>query len=208
MGQTSKCALIIADGREEAVLPGRFDSKDSSSTMIEYVLDSVWTVVDEILVIFNREPELALIESIAPFGVKVAVDREGSGTLSKIVVGLKACNSEDCLVVPVSNPFIKPNVIYQLFQEVKTSDAAIPRWSDGALELLLAVYKKKPFLKAAAGREQDDLQRLVEDLYAVTFVQIEENLKSLDPDLLSFFKVKNDADFSKARSIASSQEGH
>ncbi len=208
MGQTSKCALIIADGREEALLPGRFDSKESSSTLIEYVLDSVWTVVDEIIIIFNKEPDLSLIESIAPFGVKVAIDKEGSGTLSKVMVGLRACNSEDCLVVTVSNPFIKPNVIYQLFQEVKTHDAAIPRWADGTLEPLLAVYKRRPFLKAAAGRERDDLKTLIDDLFAVTFVQIEENLKPLDPDLLSFFRVKDDEDFSRARTIASSQEGH
>ena len=206
MGQTSKCALIIADGREEALLPGRFDSGESSSTMMQYVLDSVWTVIDEILVIFNKEPKLSLIEDIVPFGVEVAIGKDGDEMHSKIAVGLKACNSEDCLVVTVSNPFVKPNVIYQLFQEVKTYDAAIPRWANGKLEPLLAVYKRKAFLKAAAGRERDDLKALIDDLYAVSFVQIEENLKSLDPDLLSFFKVKNDKDFSRARMIAS-QEG-
>ena len=174
--------------------------------MIEYVLDSVWTVVDEILVIFNKEPDLSLIESITSFGVKIAIDKDGDGMLSKIVVGLMACNSEDCLVVTVSNPFIKPNIIYQLFQEVKTYDAAIPRWANGTLEPLLVVYKRGPFLKAAAGRERDELGSLIDDLYSVSYVQIEENLKFLDPDLLSFFKVKNDEDFSRARTIAS-QEG-
>ena len=208
MGQTNKCALIIADGREEDRLPGRFESRESSSTLMQYVLDSVWTVADDILVTFAKEPSLTLIESIAPFGVKLTVDRVGTGALLMIVSGLNASSSENCLVVSVSTPFVKPNVIFQLFEEVRSHDAAVPRWADGRIEPLLAVYKKKAFLKAAAARRGDDLQALIDDLYAVTFVSIEEKLKPLDPDLLSFFKITSDADFTRAKAIATTQEGY
>lgn len=205
MGQTSKCALIVADGKEADLLPGRFDSRDSRSTFLQYVLDSVWTVVDEILVVFAKEPKLSLVETIAPFGVKIAIDRNGSSILTRIAAGFKACNSENCFVVPTSSPFVKPNVVFQLFEELRSYDAAIPKWKEGGVEPLLAVYKKKPFLKAVTSVTGDDMEALIENLYAVTFVSVEDKLQPLDPELLSFFKVSSGKDLERAKLIATAE---
>jgi molybdopterin-guanine dinucleotide biosynthesis protein A len=205
LGQTSKCALIVADGKEGDLLPGRFDSRDSRSTLLQYVLDSVWTVVDEILVVFAKEPKLSLVESIAPFGVKIAIDRNGSSILSRITAGFKACNSENCFIVPTSTPFVKPNVVFQLFEELRSFDAAIPKWRAGGVEPLLAVYKKKPFLKAVTNVRGDEMEALIENLYAVTFVSVEDKLQPLDPELLSFFRVSNGKDLERAKSIATAE---
>ncbi|MBI2649410.1 MAG: NTP transferase domain-containing protein [Thaumarchaeota archaeon] len=205
MGQTSKCALIVADGKEADLLPGRFDSRDSKSTFLQYVLDSVWTVVDEILVVFAKEPKLSLVETIAPFGVKIAIDRNGSSILTRIAAGFKACNSENCFVLPTSSPFVKPNVVFQLFEELRSYDAAIPKWKEGGVEPLLAVYKKKPFLKAVTSVMGDDMEALIENLYAVTFVSVEDKLQPLDPELLSFFRVSNGKDLERAKSIATAE---
>jgi molybdopterin-guanine dinucleotide biosynthesis protein A len=201
LGQTNKCALIIADGKEDDPLPGRFDYKGYRSTFLHYVLDSVWTVVDEILIVFAKEPKLSLVETIAPFGVKIAVDRNGSSILSRMVAGFRACNSESCFVIATSSPFVKPNVVFQLFEEARGFDAAVPRWPEGRIEPFLAVYKKKPFLKAVASMNTEDIASLIEDLYAVTFIDIEEKLKPLDPELHSFFKVSGAKDLERAESI-------
>jgi molybdopterin-guanine dinucleotide biosynthesis protein A len=119
---------------------------------------------------------------------------------------MRACNSEDCLVATVSRPFLKPNVAFKLFEAIGSHDAAVPRWKDKTTEPLLAVYRKKPFLKAAPKARGGRMDSVIDDLYAVTFVEIEETLRPLDPDLLSFFKVKTDADFKKAKIIALAQE--
>jgi len=204
MPLTNKCAVVVTDGRENSLLPSRFAGK-TKSTLLQYVLDSVWTVADEILVIFDKEPSLSLIETIAPFGVKVAVDRNGSSLLSRIVAGFKATHSENCLVVPSSAPFIKPNVIFQLFESVRGFDAAVPKWKNGKLEPLLAVYSKKAFLRAATHSKNRVLSSLVDKLYAVSYVDIEKFLRPLDPELYSFFRVKDEQDLGKARRIAQSK---
>jgi len=201
---TNKCTVVVTDGMESSLIPSRFDGK-GKSTLLQYVLDSVWTVTDEILVIFEKDPSLSLIETIAPFGVKVAIDREGSSVLSRIVAGFKATLSEECLVVSSSAPFIKPNVIFQLFESVRGLDAAVPKWKDGRLEPLLAVYSKKAFLRAAAHSKKRVLTSLLGNLYAVSYVEIESNLKPLDPDLYSFFRVKDGRDLKKAIRIAQSR---
>ena len=202
---TNKCAVVVTDGMEKSLLPSRFGEK-ATSTLLQYVLDSVWTVADEILVIFDEDPGLPLIEAIAPFGVKVAIDRDGSSPLSRIVAGFKATHAEDCLVVPSSAPFIKPNVIFQLFESVKGFDAAVPKWRSGKIEPLLAAYNKKAFLRAAArGKKKTVLSSLIEKLSSVSYVDVEKFLKPLDPELYSFFRVKDERDLRKARRIAQSR---
>jgi len=159
-----------------------------------------------ILVIFDEDPGLSLIETIAPFGVKVAIDRDGSSVLSRIVAGFKATHAENCLVVPSSAPFIKPNVIFQLFESVRGFDAAVPRWRSGKIEPLLAAYNKKAFLRAAArSKKKKVLGSVVEKLSAISYVDVEKFLKPLDPELYSFFRVKDERDLRKARRIAQSR---
>ncbi|TLX98586.1 MAG: hypothetical protein E6K89_00895 [Thaumarchaeota archaeon] len=185
---TNKCAVVVNDGMENSLLPSRFGER-ASSTLLQYVLDSVWTVADEILVIFDEDPGLSLIETIAPFGVKVAIDRDGSSVLSRIVAGFKAT----------------PNVIFQLFESVRGFDAAVPRWGSGKIEPLLAAYNKKAFLSAAARSKKKVLSSLVDKLSAVSYVDVEKFLKPLDPELYSFFRVKDERDLRKARRIAQSR---
>src|SRR5437870_5388507 len=202
---TNKCAVVVNDGMENSLLPSRFGEK-ATSTLLQYVLDSVWTVADEILVIFDEDPGLPLIESIAPFGVKVAIDRAGGSLLSRIVAGFKATHAENCLVVPSSAPFIKPNVIFQLLVSVRGFDAAVPRWRSGKIEPLLAAYNRKAFLRAAArSKKKKVLGSVVKKLSAISFVYVEKFLKPLDPELYSFFRVKDERDLRKARRIAQSR---
>ena len=201
---TNKCAVVVTDGMENSLLPSRFGEK-ATSTLLQYVLDSVWTVADEILVIFDRDPGLPLIEAIAPFGVKLAIGRDGSSPLSRIVAGFKATKAEECLVVPSSAPFVKPNVILQLFESVRGFDAAIPKWRSGKIEPLLAAYNKKAFMRAAARSKKKTLSSLLDKLSRVSFVDVEKFLKPLDPELYSFFRVKDERDLRKARRIAQSK---
>jgi molybdopterin-guanine dinucleotide biosynthesis protein A len=203
MQQTNKCALVIADGKESRVLKARAPLAEGNSTFLQYVLDSVWTVVDELIVVFDKEPKLSLIEAIAPFGVKIAIHKDSSSDLSKIIAGLKASRSENCFVVPSSSPFVKPNVVFELFQDAKGFDAAIPKWKDGKIEPLLAVYSRKALLRASSSLKKKTIDALVDNLYAVSFVEIEKKLRLLDPELHSFFRVRTDRDMKKAEKIAS-----
>ena len=198
----NKCALILTDGKEGVKLPSRF-GEPSESTVLEYVLDSVWTVADEIFVIFGSEPSLSTVESIAPFGVKAVIGRTGKSELSMLIEGFRASTSDSCLVVVSRSPFVKPSVLFQLFESIRGFDAAIPRWKSGRSEPLLSVYGRKAFLKAASGLKKPTLQELVGGLYDVRYVSIEELLLPIDPDLESFFRIKTDSDLKRARKLAS-----
>lgn len=185
-------------------MPRRFSDPKHQSVLLEYVLDAVWTVVDEMNILFTQEPALELVEVIAPFGVKMVI-REGKGdTVDALVTGFKVSHSDHCIVVPENVPFLKPNVIYALFEAAREVDAAIPRWSDGRAEPLLAVYRRKAFVRAASQYENiTDVQELADNLPAVRYVDIEQELRPLDPELHSFFKVESEQSLEQARAIMS-----
>ena len=109
-------------------------------------------------------------------------------------------------MVGASSPFLKPSVLFQLFESARGFDAAIPRWKDGKTEPLLSVYSRKAFLRASSGIKRKTLPGLVSNLYGVSYVGIEEFILPLDPELHSFFRVRGDGDLRKARAIASSRK--
>jgi molybdopterin-guanine dinucleotide biosynthesis protein A len=204
MSYVSARAAVILDTQPD-VEQASTDYLDSAkqNTLLEYVLDAVWTVADQIYVVFRREPDLALVEAISPFGVKVIVHREDSSIVSAVVSGLQAAKAEHCFVVSGDAPFIKPNVIHALFEAARNYDAAIPRWANGNIEPLTSVYATKAFLKVANRASIAKMSSVIDNLYAVKYVGVEEELKSLDPDLYSFMAVNKADDMERARTIAS-----
>jgi molybdenum cofactor guanylyltransferase len=204
VGPVNKCALILTDGKEGRTLPSRF-GEPSNSTLLEYVLDSVWTVADEIFVIFGAEPDVTLMEGIAPFGVKAVIDRDGGDPFSMMMAGVKASSSDNCILVPSDAPFVKPSVLFHLFESVRGFDAAIPRWRDGRTDPLFSVYSRKAVLRAAPGLKNRTVTGLVDGLDAACYVNVEELLTPIDPDLESFFRVRTESDLTRAKGMASSK---
>ncbi len=195
----ARSAIIAAWGKEEDKLPKRFLQPEEESTVLEYLLDAVWTVADSIYVIFKREPNLKLIEAISTFGVKIIIENQASSLLSSLLTGFKASRSEYCLVLRENTPFLKPSVLHMLFEAAKGYEAALPRWSSGKLEPLLAVYRRKSFITVSSKLQQDDLLLVVDSLYSIRYIDVEREIKPLDPDLESFFTIKSEEDLAKAK---------
>jgi molybdopterin-guanine dinucleotide biosynthesis protein A len=198
--QPARSAIVVAWGREEGKLPKRFFQPEEESTVLEYLLDAVWTVADAIYVIFRKEPSLKLIEAISTFGVKIIIENKDQTVVSSLLMGFKASRSEHCLVLRENMPFIKPSVLHALFEFAKGYDAAIPKWSNGRLEPLLAVYRRKSFITVASKlQSEDNLLPVVDNLYSIRYVSVENEIRPLDPDLESFFTINSEEDLAKAR---------
>lgn len=201
-------AVIFASGMEEKTISRHF-APEEKGTLLEYVLDSVWTVADELFVVFDHEPKLPMIESISPFGVKV-LTTNGQTPIQTICSAFKSAKSEHCLLVTERVPFLKPNVALTLFESARGYDLAIPRWKDGRTEPMLAAYRKNAFTRLVGswkgtfgGNARKDVSALVEQLFAVKYVSVENELKEVDPELDSFLDVKDERSLQAARAKAS-----
>src|SRR5579864_5134851 len=138
-------AIIFASGMEEKTISRHF-SPDEQGTLLEYVLDSVWTVADELNVVFAIEPKLSIVEGISSFGARVLTTPKGESSLKAIFNAFRSSRAEHCLLVTERVPLLKPNVALSLFENAHGFDLAIPQWKSGKLEPLLAVYRSKTLL--------------------------------------------------------------
>ena len=167
-------------------------------------------MADELFVVFSREPKLSMIEAISPFGVKVLTVPRNQSAVRSIADAFKSSKSEYCLLATERVPFLKPNVALALFECASGNDSAIPKWADGKVEPMLAVYRKNAFTRLVTSLKQPfgsnvskEIASVAEQLFDVKFVSVEGDLMELDPELDSFFQVKDEKSLLAAREKAS-----
>jgi len=209
VGANLRGAVIFASGMENETISRHF-SPDEKGTLLEYVLDSVWTVADELNVVFKNDPDFSVIESISPFGARVVNVQKGENPLSAIFSAFKSSSAEHCLLVNERVPLLKPNVVLALFDAAQGFDLSIPKWKNGKVEPLLAVYRVKALLRLVSSLKTTfkndvdlEMKSLVDQLFDVNYVSVEDSLKELDPELDSFLEVKDEDSLALARSKAS-----
>lgn len=208
-GGNIRGAIVYASGMEEKTISRQF-SPDEKGMLLEYVLDSVWTVADELNVVFKSEPDLSVIEAIGPFGAKIVNVPKGQTPVTTILSTFKSSRAEHCVLVTERVPFLKPNVVLALFEAAHGFDLSIPRWNDGRVEPLLAVYRGNALLRLSSSVDSpvsDDvdtaMKRFANQLFDVKFLSIEKEIGELDPELDSFLRVDDDNSLDLARSKAS-----
>ncbi|HEX9261035.1 MAG TPA: NTP transferase domain-containing protein, partial [Candidatus Bathyarchaeia archaeon] len=111
---------------------------------------------------------------------------------------------EYILLVPFDTPFISQKVALLLFELCVRRSAVIPRWPNGQIEPLHAVYRTEIALKAAKSAADSgrlDMRAMIERMPNVRFVSTLV-IEQLDPKLESFFNVNTVVDLKKARAIA------
>jgi molybdopterin-guanine dinucleotide biosynthesis protein A len=194
---------------EEKTISRHF-SPDENGTLLEYVLDSVWTVADELSVVFSSEPKLSIVEAISPFGARILTTPKGVNSLATIFAAFKSSRAEQCLLVTERVPLLKPNVALYLFESAHGYDLSIPKWKNSKLEPFLAVYRSKTLLRLVSSLEtpfkedaQTGMNSIIEQIFDVKYVSVEDELKELDPELDSFLEVNDESSLSAAQSKAS-----
>jgi molybdopterin-guanine dinucleotide biosynthesis protein A len=207
MGRPRRAAIVLAGGESSrfgsskalAVLAGR--------PLVYHVTQRLAKVVDEILVIIGYGESKAAYEAVVPSSVRVMNDEEEAKTpLMGIVTGLGAASSNHALVSACDIPFINEKVVELLFQRGSGADAAIPRWRNGDIEPLEAVYKAASTLKAARATLVPSglpLREMILKLAQVEYVSVEDDIAPVDPGLRTFFNVNTKQDMASAEELYS-----
>lgn len=173
-------------------------------SLLEWVAQAARSSADEVVIV-SRGPVAARIEASALEDVRVVRDRERVQTpLVGLLAGAEALRSEYAAALACDVPFVKPQLLRALFLRARGRDAAIPRWSNGEIEPLVAVYRRTALLAAAraslaAGERAN--QQMVARLPSVQFVSTEA-LRPADAALRSFVNVNTPTDLARARRLA------
>lgn len=113
---------------------------------------------------------------------------------------LKKLNYEKVLTLACDIPLIQQNVIELIIEQSKGYDCCIPKWNNGFLEPLFAIYNiKKSYYKAKENLKKGNLKliTLLDNKWKINYLSIERSIKKLDNTLKSFFNVNQFNDIEK-----------
>lgn len=127
--KTNITALILAGG--EARRMGGIDKgliTLNNKPLIEYVINSLETQVDKIIINANRN-----IEEYKKYNLDVVEDMQQGfhGPLAGMLTGLHHCHTDYLLCVPCDSPFCPNDIAERLYQSVEENNSDIAVVDDG-----------------------------------------------------------------------------
>jgi molybdopterin-guanine dinucleotide biosynthesis protein A len=200
----NKSAIVLAGG-----FPSRFSQDKgvlefAGKPLIRHVVDAVRRFVDEVIVVVESQEQRAKYTAIASADVRFVFDScEPNNPLSGALAGFEVAQGKYVLLLPFDLPFVSADVVGLLFDLCIGKAAVVPRWTDGRIEPLHAVYQTEMALAAAqsaVNEEQVDLQAMFERMRGVRYVSTLV-IQQLDPDFRTFFKINTPVDLKKAMSM-------
>jgi molybdopterin-guanine dinucleotide biosynthesis protein A len=175
--------------------------------LAKYVLDAMNNIVGEKILVASSREQAGNYWKIFGSDVTVLIDRsnveEAQSPLVGASAGLKEAHGRYVALLPCDTPFISRNVISLLFELCIDRNAVIPRWPNGCIEPLQAVYCTKPAYEAAkSARNQGKLnmQSMIDNLSGVRYISTLV-LEQIDWELKTFFNINNSFDLKKAEKM-------
>jgi molybdopterin-guanine dinucleotide biosynthesis protein A len=200
----SRSAVVLAGGLSSRFGVDKGLLRLAGKPLVGHVLDAIKNVVDERIVVVSSGVQAREYERLIGSSSKVAVD-EGleHSPLVGALTGFRVACGEYCLLLPCDTPFVSGEVPSLLFDLCASRNAVIPRWPNGYIEPLHAVYRTKLALGAAESALKDgemNMQSMVDRLRSVRYVSTLV-LQQLDPELRTFFNVNTPLDLKKAEAM-------
>ena len=196
-----KSAIILAGGFSSRFGQDKGLLQLADKPLIKHVLDVISTLVDEKMVVASSKVQAENYAKVlgSDFNVLIDVD-DGHGPLVGALTGFKEAHGRYALLLSCDTPFISKDVIPLLFELCINRYAVIPRWPNGYIEPLQAVYCTKPAYEAtknALSKGKLNVQSMVDRLRSVRYVSTLV-LQQLDPELRTFINVNTPLDLKKA----------
>ena len=164
--------------------------------MIQHVVERISGLSAEVVISLKSSRGLTRMFP----GTKIVLDRwDKRGALTGLMSALPEIKSEYVALVTCDCPKIKPKVINSLFDSARGHDGAIPRWPNGYIEPLQAVYRTENLKKAVENAWGSGMMRLRDVLKMLPYLVYisTEKLKRVDPALESFLNINSPEDMVK-----------
>jgi len=169
--------------------------------LIKHVLHVLHGVVDETIIVVSSKVQAENFAKTTGSDVPIVIDaNDMQSPLIGALTGFEKANGEYSLLLPCDTPLLSRDILTLLLELRTNRNAVVPRWPNGYIEPLQAVYCTRPAVEAAkktlnAGKA--DLRSVVNELRAVRYISTLV-LQQLDPKLRTFFNVNTPLDLRKA----------
>lgn len=199
-----RAVIVLAGGFSERFGRDKCLIELAGKPLILHVLNRLARVADEKVVVtgsdYQREKNVALLKSEA----RVIFDKyEGHSPLVGALTGFESVENEYALLLPCDTPFVSVEIATLLLDLCVNRSAAIPRWPNGYVEPLQAVYNTKIAIKAAKKALEEGEHKILSMINYMRGVRYVSTLvlQQYDAELLSFFNVNTPQDLKRAESV-------
>jgi molybdopterin-guanine dinucleotide biosynthesis protein A len=172
--------------------------------LVVHVIDRISKVVDEVLVVVSSETQKANFEVILEKKAAIVIDKqESQSPLVGAMTGFESTQGQYSLLLPCDTPLVSTQIVEFLFEMCTNRSAAIPRWPDGYIEPLQAVYHTKSALTAAEkalGQGKMKMRSMIDNLTKVRYVSTLV-LEQMEPKLSTFLNINVPQDLARVKSL-------
>lgn len=196
-----RSAIVLAGGRSSRMGVDKAALRLGGVTILEGLVVKLARGFDEVVIVAGAGG-VALPSKLAPGSVRLLRDPVPfEGPVNALRAGLAAIGAEVGFACACDLPFLNVRLAAELCAMAAGHDAAIARIA-GRLQVLHAAYAKSclPALDAMIGRGERRLHDLVPRLDAR--IVDEDEIRSYDPELLSFFNVNTPEDYARAQDLS------
>lgn len=117
---------------------------------------------------------------------------------------LNKLDYEKAFALSCDIPLVKYEVIKLLIKQSKGCDCCIPRWNNGFVEPLCAIYPIKEGLEKTRENLKNNALKLVNLLekgWNINYISVEKTIQPLDQDLVTFININEPKDLEKLKKI-------
>lgn len=201
-------AIILSGGASKRFGMDKGIVKLLNKPLILHVYDRVAPLVDEIIIVLSSETQLKKYRIIVKASRLVVDECNLNAPIAGAFTGFKYAHGDYSILLSCDTPLVSSKVIAQLFALAPENDAVVPQWPNKYIEPLQAIYRTRTALSAAAEaikKKKLRLSNMIEELDKVLFVPTTD-LKSLDPNLYTFFNINTPFELERAERILKSQK--
>jgi molybdopterin-guanine dinucleotide biosynthesis protein A len=199
-----KSAIILAGG-----LSTRFGQDKgllllANKPLIKHVMNAIGNLVNEKLVVVSSEAQAANYVKATGLNAKILIDKQKVRCpLVGVLTGFEEAHGEYSILVPCDTPFVSREILSLLLELCPNKTAVIPRWPNGYIEPMQAVYQTKSAAKVtteALKEGKTNMQCVIDKLHGVRYISTLV-LQQLDPELKTFLNVNTALDLKKAEAM-------
>ncbi|MCJ7559691.1 molybdenum cofactor guanylyltransferase [Candidatus Bathyarchaeota archaeon] len=205
-----RSAIVLAGGFSSRFGQDKGVLELANKPLIKHVIDAVSPLVDETIVVTNSQERAEKYLKVIAADVQFVIDVcDSKSPLIGALTGFGSAHGEYSLLLPFDTPFVSREVVSLLFELCLTKAAVIPRWPNGQIEPLHAVYRTKAALEAAkiaVGEGELNVRAMIEKLRGVRYVSTLV-IQQLDPDFRTFFNINTPFDLKKATAMVKHRKG-
>ena len=196
-------AVVLAGGMSRRLGRNKAVELFDGETLIRRAIRRMRRVAGNIMVVANDESRVAELD--LPNDVAAVLDEyPGKGPLAGIYTGLNASSTEWAVFCACDMPFLSPRIYHALLSNRDSHDAVVPI-VDGRPEPVHAAYSRACLVPIRDKLATDDLKiaGFFQDVSVRYFS--EDDVRAIDPNLLSFFNINTQHDLETAVSLASAE---